>query len=79
MKNRNLKYYLGRHKTAIVFYFITIILASICSGATTLLMAQFLSHVTIGAIRRGFMFLIIAGASFVIAELSWWANLFFIF
>ena len=71
---KNLSYYLAKHKIAIMFYILTVIMACICSGATTLLMANFLSRITIGKFALGLKFLIFGGITTVLGRTCWWLN-----
>ena len=74
-KNKiSLSLYLKRHIVAICFYILTLILACVCSGASTLLMAKFLSKITIGAFASGLKFLIFAGIITVLCRANWWIN-----
>ena len=67
-------FYLKQHKWTVFFYMLTVILACVCSGATTLLMANFLSHITVGAFMAGLHFLIIAGITTLLGRVNWWLN-----
>lgn len=76
-KNKNAKniaYYLKKHKCAVTFYLITVILACVCSAASVLLMANFLSYVTLGDYLLGLNFLIIGGVVKVLGRANWWIN-----
>ena len=73
-KNKNLRFYLGRHKWGIFLYLITIVIACVCSGATTILFANFLSHITVANFSVAMRFLIYAGATTVICRFGWWSN-----
>ena len=76
-KNKNkigIGTYLKKHKVAIFFYVLTVILACICSASSTLLMANFLSNITIGEFAKGFRLLIYAGATTLLCRANWWLN-----
>ncbi len=75
-KNKNLKFYLGRHKCGITLYILTIILACVCSGATTILFANFLSHITVSNFSIALKFLAMAGVTTVVCRFGWWSNYF---
>lgn len=66
--------YLKKHKVAIFFYILTIVLACACSACSTLLMAKFLSKITIGAFALGFKLLIFAGTAMIFCRVNWWVN-----
>ena len=75
IKNKiGIGFYLKKHKTAIFFYLLTILLACVCSGATTLLMANFLSNITVGQFESGFKLLIFAGTTTLLCRGCWWIN-----
>ena len=67
-------FYLKKHKIAISFYLITVILACAFSGATTLLMANFLSKITVGKFYQGIRLLIFAGTAKLLCRSCWWVN-----
>ena len=73
-KNNNIKYYLARHKVAVFFYVFLVALACACAGVSTILYANFLSHVTAGKFELAIRFLIFAGTSTVVKRISWWGN-----
>lgn len=76
-KNKNkigIGFYLKKHKVAIFFYVTTVVIACICSAASTLLMANFLSNITIGEFEKGFRLLIYAGATTLLCRANWWLN-----
>jgi len=72
--NKNLMMYLKRHKWAVSFYLITIMLACAFSAITTLLTANFLSYVTVGEFAKGFVLLLIAGITTLVCRANWWLN-----
>lgn len=75
-EKKNIAFYLKRHKWAVFLYLLTVILACACSGATTLLMASFLSNITIGEFAQGFTLLIVAGVTTILCRAGWWSNYF---
>lgn len=77
VKNKNVKnitFYLKQHKCAVLFYLITVMVACICSAATILIMANFLSFITLGQYRIGLNYLVIGGITTVFSRISWWLN-----
>lgn len=76
---KNLAFYLKRHKFVITFYLLTIVVACACSAATTLLMANFLSKITVGIFDVGLRFLIYAGVTTMLCRASWWVNYYIYF
>ena len=66
--------YLKNHKITITFYILTIVLACVCSGATTLLMANFLSQITVGHFVKGLKLLLCAGVTTILCRTCWWIN-----
>ncbi len=75
MKNKiGIGVYLKKHKIAIFFYVLTVVLACVCSGCSTLLMAKFLSKITVGEFTSGFRLLIFAGTALLFCRVNWWAN-----
>ncbi len=76
---KNLLHYLNNHKIAIIFYILTVIMACVCSGATTLLFANFLSKVTVGNFELGIRLLILAGVVTTFRRAFWWVNYFLYF
>jgi ABC-type multidrug transport system fused ATPase/permease subunit len=71
---KNVMIYLKRHKWAVALYLITVLCACSFSVATTLLMANFLSNITMGKFLMGFNLLIIAGVTTVRCRACWWLN-----
>ena len=72
--NNNIAYYLNKHKFAVFSYLSTIVIACACSASTTLLMANFLSHITIGEFSKGLIYLLIAGGTTLLGRAGWWLN-----
>ena len=66
--------YLKKHKVAISFYLITVIFACVCSAMSTLLMANFLSKITVGEFDKGFKLLLFAGTTTILCRANWWIN-----
>lgn len=75
-KNKNLNYYLGKHKCGVILYILTIIIACVCSGATTILFANFLSYVTVASYELALRFLVFAGVTTILCRFGWWSNYF---
>ena len=71
---KSIAYYLKQHKLPVIFYILTVLLACVCSGATTLLMANFLSYITIGAFENGLKYLLLAGITTLLGRANWWIN-----
>lgn len=69
-----MSFYLKRHKIAVLFYILTVILACICSACYTILMANFLSKITVGEIVDGIRLLILSLVANVFCRIGWWVN-----
>jgi len=79
-KNKmNLMFYLKKHKFVILFYLLTIIIACACSATSTLLMAKFLSKITMGQFANGLKILIYAGVAMMLCRSGWWLNYYIYF
>ena len=74
VKNINIWHYLKRHKLAIFFYLFTVILACAMSGTITILMANFLSNITMGAFDIGLRYLVYIGIATLLCRFGWWSN-----
>ncbi len=76
---KNLRFYLSKHKIAITFYLITVVIACASSAASTLLMAKFLSKITTRQFEEGIKLLIFAGSFTVMCRAGWWVNYYIYF
>lgn len=73
-KNKNILYYLNKHKFAVFSYVALVILACVASGVQTILSAQFLSNITVGKFEIAIRLLIFWGVVTIFRRLSWWFN-----
>lgn len=73
-KNKNILYYLNKHKIAVFSYVALVVLACISSGIQTILSAQFLSNITVGKFEIAIRLLIFLGIITLVRRLSWWFN-----
>ncbi len=73
-KNKNILFYLNKHKWAVTSYILFVILACVCSGVSTISFANFLSHITTSQFEIGIRILILAAFFKVVSRSSWWLS-----
>lgn len=71
-KNKNILFYLKKHKWAVAFYVLLVVIACASSGVSTILSAQFLANITVGNFEIAIRLLIFVGVVTVVHRVSWW-------
>jgi len=74
LKNKNIMFYLNKHKLAVIFYVFLIIIGCASSGIMTISFAQFLSHITTGSFETAMRVLLFVGVITLVWRISWYIS-----
>lgn len=78
-KNKNLNkksimFYLNKHKLAVIFYVLLVVIGCASSGVMTISFAQFLSHITTGNFETAIRVLVFVAVVMVVWRFSWYVS-----